>query len=334
VTTPNAIGILGTGSYLPDRVVGNDEIAARVPGAAADWIVRKTLILERRYAADDQAVSDLAIRAARAALDQAGLGVERIDYLILSTSTGDHPQPPTSCLVQNGLGAWNAACFDVNAVCAGFVYALASARALCALRPGAHALVVSAEIYSRFVDFDERTLSPLLGDGAGAAVVGPVDGLGILDLDLANRGDAADLIKVEVGGSRHPPTPESVALGGHFVRMQGRKVRDFVLDEVPPALAKLLARTGVAPGEVDHLVAHQPNGILLTELSERCELVNARTHLTIQRYGNMGSACLPVTLDDANRSGALKNGELVALSGFGGGMSLGHAVLRWTAAPL
>lgn len=193
--------------------------------------------------------------------------------------------------------------------------------------------MVSAEIYSRFVDFDERTLSPLLGDGAGAAVVGPVDGLGILDLDLANRGDAADLIKVEVGGSRHPPTPESVALGGHFVRMQGRKVRDFVLDEVPPALAKLLARTGVAPGEVDHLVAHQPNGILLTELSERCELVNARTHLTIQRYGNMGSACLPVTLDEANRSGALKNGELVALSGFGGGMSLGHAVLRWTAAP-
>ncbi|WP_158891498.1 3-oxoacyl-ACP synthase III family protein [Amycolatopsis anabasis] len=326
-----SIGILATGSYVPETEITNADLA---PGldVTTEWIERKTAIRTRRYAAPSEATSDLAIRAATNALDQIGLPADRIDYLIVPTSTGDAPLPPTSCLVQAALGARRAACFDLNIACSGFVYGLAVAQGLVANRPGSHALVVAADIWSRFIDPNDRGTTVLLADAAGAAVVGPVpDGYGILETDLLGYGDQADLLTVEAGGSRRPASHETVDEIGHVLRMRGREVTEFVLGNVPQAVKELLARAGVAREEVEHFVPHQANGVLLRTLAEQIGLENARTHLTVEEYGNSGVASMPVTLDQAHRSGALRDGELVLLSGFGGGMALGHCLLRWKA---
>lgn len=326
------IGILGTGSYVPERVVTNEDIHHLVPDAPAEWILGKTAIVTRRWAADHEATSDLAAQAARRALESAGLPVERIDHLIVSTSTGDFPQPPTATVVQHLIGATGAACLDINVVCAGFVYGLELARALVAASPGSCALVIGADLYSRILDFGDRRTSVLLGDGAGAAVVGEVPaGRGFVDVDLSSYGEAQDLIKVAAGGSRTPTTLDTVAAGGHYFTMQGRGVRDFVMDNVPPVLAKQLARAGVTAEDVDCFVPHQANGVLLRALVERCGLASAHTHEVVQKFGNVGSASVPVALDDAVRSGHVGDGDLVLLAAFGGGMSVGTCLVRWSA---
>jgi acetoacetyl-CoA synthase len=325
-----AVGILGTGSYLPAREVTNAELATIVPDADPAWVARKTMIEARRFAAPDEAASDLAAHAAVQALDRAGLDAADIDYVIVSTSTGDSPQPPTASIVQDLIGARRAASFDVNVVCAGFVFALAIAHGLVALRPEARVLVVASDVYSRILDFTDRRTAVLFGDGAGAAVVGTVpDAYGILGVELVTRGDAADLIRVEAGGSRRPASAETVTTGGHYFRMNGRGVRDFVADHVPQALADLLDRLELHAKDVDHFVPHQANGVMLQDLVRDAGLDGAQTHLTLERYGNVGSASVPVALDAAAGSGALSDGELVLLAGFGGGMSVGAALLRW-----
>ena len=326
------VGILGTGSYLPVEVVTNDDLVQRVPDADPEWVSRKTMIEARRFAAPGEATSDLAAHAARAALANAGLEAVDIDYLIVSTSTGDSPQPPTSTLVQNAIGADRAACFDINVVCSGFVFGVTLANSLVAVNPTAKVLVIAADIYSRILDFGDRRTAVLFGDGAGAAVVGSVPaGYGILEQELVSRGDAADLIHVDAGGSRLPASAETVANGDHFFKMNGRGVRDFVADGVPPVLEALIKRAGATVEDVDHFVPHQANGIMLAELVERAGLQDAQTHMTLDRYGNVGSASVPVTLDEAARNGALKDGQLVLMAGFGGGMSVGACLLRWYA---
>jgi 3-oxoacyl-(acyl-carrier-protein) synthase III len=324
------IGILGTGSYLPKEEVSSAEIADRV-GCDEDWIHRKTGIAHRRFAAADEATSDLAAKAGAEALANAGLSAGDVDYLVVSTSTPDSPQPPTAALVQVLLGAMRAAAFDINVVCSGFVYGLELARSLITVRREATVLVIAADLYSRSLDFGDRRTAVLLGDGAGAAVVGRVgQGYGILATQLSTRGDKRRLIRVEAGGSRLPASHDTVAAGDHFFRMEGREVREFVLANVPPALDRLLADAGVAKSDVDHVVPHQPNGMLLGELAERSGLTRACTHRTVQRYGNVGSASVPVTLDDARLNGRLRDGDLVLLTAFGGGMAMGHSLLRWS----
>ena len=324
------VGILGTGSYLPEHEVTNEALVERVTDTTPEWISRKTLIGARRFAAPDEATSDLAVKAAVAALDRAGIAADRLDYLIVSTSTPDSPQPPTASLVQHAIGAHRAAAFDINVVCAGFVFGLALADGLVAARPDAVVLVVAADVYSRILDFDDRRSAILFGDGAGAAVVGAVPHpYGLVDVELVSRGDAHELIHIRAGGSRLPASAETVADGDHFFRMDGRGVRDFVLAGVPPVLADLLKRAGVTADDVDHFVPHQANGVMIGELVEAAGLRGARTHLVLDRYGNTGSASAAIALDAAARAGDLHDGELVLLAGFGGGMSVGAALLRW-----
>ncbi|MDY7084345.1 MAG: ketoacyl-ACP synthase III [Actinomycetota bacterium] len=325
-----SVGILGTGSYLPAEVVTNTDLVRLVPDADPEWVSRKTMIQARRFAAPHEAASDLAAEAARQALEDAGLEAVDIDYLIVSTSTGDSPQPPTSTLVQDKIGANRAACFDINVVCAGFIFGTSLATSLVAMNPTAKVLVIASDVYSRILDFGDRRTAVLFGDGAGAAVVGTVaEGYGFIDAELVSRGEASNLIHVPGGGSRLPASAETLANGDHYFKMNGRGVREFVSSGVPPALEALLKRADVDVDDVTHFVPHQANGVMLAELVEQTGLTGATTHLTLDRYGNVGSASVPVTLDDANRRGALKDGDLVLMAGFGGGMSVGASLMRW-----
>ena len=330
-TGRQSIGALGTGSYLPARVVSNEELAGPA-GVTAEWIVRETQSRFRRVAAPDEATSDLAARASAAALEDAGLDAADLDYIVLATSTPDSPQPPSAALVQSALGATRAACFDLNAVCSGFVFALAAAHGLLNSRPDGIALVVAADVYSRTLNPADRRTAVLFGDGAGAVVIGPVPaGYGIAGFGLHSRGYAHELIGVPAGGSRLPASHETVDGGEHFFTMQGRAVAEFVLDQVPPALHQVLRHAGVAAGLVDHFVPHQPNGNLLDGLVAKAGLDRAITHRTLEAYGNVGSASVPVTLDAAHRAGAFADGDLVLLAGFGGGMAIGTCLVRWQA---
>lgn len=334
--SPNpAVAVLATGSYLPERVVTNEEIAQRVPGASAEWIERKTGIRSRRYAAPGEAASDLAVNAALAALDQANVPADRLDYIIVATTTGDQPVPATAVLVQRALSAYRAACLDINSACSGFVTALSVAQAYAVLRPGATSLVIGADVWSRFVDFGDRATSVLFGDGAGAVVIGAAsDGAdegSLIDIDITCRGDVHELISLPAGGSRQPPSARTLAERGHSLHMQGRAVREFVLGNVPAHLVSLLKRCGYEPSDVHHFVPHQANARLVTELAEVTGLAAATTHLPVRYCGNIGAASVPVALDVARRAEALRDGDLVLLAGFGAGMASAAALLRWAA---
>ncbi|GLY30937.1 ketoacyl-ACP synthase III [Kineosporia sp. NBRC 101731] len=328
------IGIRGTGSYLPERIVSNAEIAVAA-GVDPGWIESRTGIRERRRAAPGQATSDLAAAAADRALTAAGICASDLDHIIVATSTPDHPQPATASIVQHLVGARNAAAVDVNAVCSGFVYALAMAEGL--LRTGGgtgHALVIGADIYSRILDYSDRKTAVLFGDGAGAVVLGPVPPAhGLIRTHLRGHGDEHTLISVPAGGSRRPATESTLRDGDHYFKMDGRGVRDFVGRQVPAAIHDLLSSSGIAATDVEHLVPHQANGVMLNDLSRTLGLGAANLHLTVGHYGNTGSASIPVTLDEAARAGRIAPGDLLLLAGFGGGMNLGVTLGRWSMHP-
>ncbi|MCX5404169.1 ketoacyl-ACP synthase III [Streptomyces sp. NBC_00335] len=325
-----SIGILGTGAYLPPTEVSNDEIAERA-GVTDEWIVRKTGIRSRRRADPGQATSDLAAAAAARALEQAGVDPGELAYIVVATSTPDHPQPATASIVQHRLGAVNAAAFDLNAVCSGFVYALTVAeRMLCTEAGERYGLVIGADIYSRILDYSDRRTAILFGDGAGAVVLGPAPGdRGVFATSLLTRGDRHELISVPAGGSRIPTTAATLDEGLQYFRMDGRRVREFVRDNLPEAVGDLLAGAGLDPREVRHVIAHQANAVMLQEVWPSLGLPGAGFHLALESYGNTGAASVPITLDLVHRDGALCDGDVVLLTGFGGGMSVGSALTRW-----
>lgn len=322
------IGILGTGAYVPDRIVSNDEVSA---AAAVDdaWIVRKTDIRERRWAAPDQATSDLATAAGRAALESAGISADQLTVIVVATSTPDRPQPPTAAYVQHNLGAAGAAAFDVNAVCSGEVFALSAAEGVLA-RHGGHALVIGADLYSRILNPADRRTVVLFGDGAGAMVLGPGGrGARIRHLTLHTFGELTDLIQVPAGGSRLPCDQAALDAGLQYFTMDGRGVRSFVEDRLPYLTKQFLHDAGVVPDDISHFVPHQANGVLLDTVFAGLALPNATMHRTLTRYGNTGAASIPITLDEAARAGAFSPGDLVLLAGFGGGMAAGFALVEW-----
>ncbi|MFV8132099.1 3-oxoacyl-ACP synthase III family protein [Streptomyces syringium] len=332
-----ATGIIGTGSYLPAEIVPNSVVADRA-GVTADWIVQKTGIHERRHAAPHEATSDLAYAAARAAMDDAGITERDIAWVIVATSTPDHPQPATACLVQDRLGATQAAAFDINAVCAGFVFALQTGAQLLAgvgeRTTAKYALVIGADVYSRILDHTDRRTAVLFGDGAGAVVLGPArPGYGILGTGTSTDGSLHGLIGVQAGGSRHPASAGTLADGQHFFKMRGREVRDFVNERLPLAVQGVLDAHGIDPAHVKHFIPHQANGVMVGEVIPRLGLPNAHAHLPVDLHANTGAASIPLALDHARRAGALADGDLMLLAGFGGGMGVGTALLRWDGEP-
>ncbi|MEZ0095352.1 3-oxoacyl-ACP synthase III family protein [Streptacidiphilus sp. EB129] len=330
-----SIGIIGVGSYLPETVISNTEIG-REAGVTDEWIVRKTGIRERRRAAPHEATSDLAAEAARRALDRSGLSAEQLSYVVVATSTPDHPQPATAAIVQDLIGARQAATFDINSVCSGFVHALKVVERLLHGESGdvpRYGLVIGADIYSRILDYSDRRTAILFGDGAGATVLGPVaPGLGLLETSLVTRGDAHHLIRVDAGGSRRPASQATLEEGGHYFRMDGRGVREFVQSTLPGEIGALLRRAGTPAAAVRHFVPHQANGVMLAELWPELGLHRAALHLTLEHYANTGAASVPITLDEMDRAGSASHGDLVLLTAFGGGMSVGTILLKWSMA--
>jgi 3-oxoacyl-[acyl-carrier-protein] synthase-3 len=329
VRTQFEVGVLGTGSYVPAHVVTNEDVGGPA-GVTADWITRKTGIRGRRWVKPDEATSDMATMAGRAALEQAGIGVSDLSLVIVATSTPDSPQPPTACLVADELGVTSGtAAFDMNVVCSGFVFAMTTAEQLVRAAGGGYALVIGADTYSSILDPADRPTAILFGDGAGAVVLGPATGGRVEASRLACAPAERDLIGVPAGGSRLPASPETLAEGLHYFTMNGRGVRDFVRDNVGPAITEFLADHGLTAADVDHFVPHQANGMMLEELAGTMDIPLARTHTTYEDYGNTGSASVPITLDHAARAGRISSGDRVLLCAFGGGMAMAMALLRW-----
>lgn len=324
------IGIVGTGSYLPKTVWTNEDLIAKGVETTDEWVFARTGIRQRHIAADDEATSDLAVQASLRALEAAGITADEIDLVILATSSPDMIQPSTAAIVQGKIGAVNAAAFDVGAVCAGFVYALVTAIGM--MRGFAHyknVLVIGAETYSRILDWNDRSTCVFFGDGAGAVVLSETKAPGYLSHFLMNDGTGAEVIKFPAGGSRLPASVQTVSDGLHAFQMDGRKVWDFAIEAFPEAVKKSCEYAGCEVREIDMLISHQANINIIQKSMEALRLPIEKTHTTIRDTANTSGASIPIALDDAFRSGKLKNNDLLSMVGFGGGLSWGSVLIKW-----
>jgi 3-oxoacyl-[acyl-carrier-protein] synthase-3 len=324
--------IVGTGTYLPERVVTNDDLVKETGIDSSDsWIRERTGIGKRRIAAPSEATSDMATAASKKALKMAGIRAEDLDMIVCGTVTPDMPFPSAAVLVQANLGATRAACFDVSAACAGSLYALAVGDAFIKSGSAKSVLVIGAELLTRIVDWKDRNTCVLFGDAAGAMVLVPEtrEGHGILSIHLHSDGTQADILKIPGGGSRLPFSAQVLANGDHFVKMNGREVFKTAVRVLERSSREALERNGMRPKDVTHVIAHQANLRILEAIMKRLEIPLERCHLNIEEVGNTSSASVPVTLDQANRQGALKDGDLILMMAIGGGMAWGSALVRW-----
>ncbi len=325
--------IVGTGTYLPERRVGNSEVAARL-GMDPEAVYRLTGIGERRWATEHQASSDLAIEACRQALIAADASPSSIDAIIVSTTSPDMPFPSTACYVQRGLGCGGVGAFDVSASCSGFLYGLSMADAMIRSGQIASGLVVAAEVKSRFLDPADEATALLFGDGAGAAVVraeraGSGHDRGLLGVRVYADGAKHGLIGIAAGGSRLPSSADTVSHGRHSLRMEGAPLFRSAVRNIEQAVRNLLKEFGVRLEDLAQLVLHQANGRILEHVRERLGLPQERMCSVIERYGNTSSASLPIALDAAVRARRVAPGDLVLLGAFGGGITWGAGLVRW-----
>ncbi|MBP0124120.1 MAG: ketoacyl-ACP synthase III [Nitrospira sp.] len=325
--------IIGTGSYLPERVVSNCEVGASL-GLDPAVVSRLTGIEERRWAADSQASSDLAVEAARRALHAAGLPVLELGAIVLSTTSPDSVFPSTACHVQRMLGCATIPAFDVAASCSGFLYGLSMADAMIRSGQVKTCLVVAAEVKSRSIDPADGDTVLLFGDGAGAVVLrgepetGPL-GRGILGIRLHADGSRHGLIRIPAGGSRMPTTAETVAGKRHTLRMQGAPLFRLAVKRLEQAIREIVKEFGVELQDLAQLVLHQANGRILGQLTKRLGVSPERVSSVIGRYGNTSSASLPIALDDAVRSEKMSPDDMVLLGSFGGGVTWATGLVRW-----
>lgn len=324
-----AVGVLGTGRYVPERVLTNHELEKMVD-TNDEWIVTRTGIRERRIAAPEQASSDLAYEASKIALDKAGISPEEIDLIIVATITPDMSFPSTACILQDKLGAKKAAAFDLSAACSGFIYSLANASNFIATGTYKYALVVGAECLSKITDYTDRNTCILFGDGAGAVVLGPVaEGRGFKSFELGADGTGGPLLKVEAGGSRCPASPQSLEGKQHFIYMAGAEVFKFAVRIMGSAAEDALRKAGIDKSDVDLLVPHQANIRIIQSALQRLTLSEDKCMINLHKYGNVSAASIPIALAEADEEGRLKEGDCVVLVGFGGGLTWGASVLVW-----
>jgi len=317
------VSITGLGAYAPERVVANDELA-RMVDTSDEWIVERTGIRERRIAAEDQALSDLALPAAEQALEQAGLAGKDVDLLIVATVTPDMLFPSTSALLADRLGAADAAAYDLSAGCTGFMYAIVQAYGMLAGGLARRALVVGGDVLSRILDWSDRSTVVLFGDGAGAVVLEPSEDAGFLGFELGADGAGGDSLWLPGSGSRLFETPD------RFVKMNGREVFKFATRVLVDSAQAVLERCGTSIDEVDVYVPHQANVRIIDHATKKLGIPSDRVVVNVDRYGNTSSGSIPLALRDAEAEGRLRPGKLVLMTGMGAGLTWGSALMRWT----
>ncbi|SFD67441.1 3-oxoacyl-[acyl-carrier-protein] synthase-3 [Paenibacillus catalpae] len=323
------VGIIGTGKYVPDRILSNQELEQMVE-TNDEWIVTRTGIRERRMAAPEQATSDLAYQASLKAIAAAGITVEDLDLIIVSTITPDMFFPSTACLLQEKLGAKKAAAFDLSAACSGFIYGLATASNMIATGMYKHILVVGAETLSRITDYTDRNTCILFGDGAGAVVLGQVEeGRGFKSFELGADGGGGELLRVSGGGSRLPSSADTVSSKQHYIHMAGNDVFKFAVRIMGGAAEEALRKAGMNKEDINLLVPHQANVRIIQSALNRLDLPEEKCMINLDKYGNMSAASIPVALAEAVEQGRVHEGDCLVFVGFGGGLTWGASVLIW-----
>jgi 3-oxoacyl-[acyl-carrier-protein] synthase III len=314
--------IIGTGSYLPEKVVTNADLAATVD-TSDEWIRQRTGICERHIAADNENASDLALKASQRALESAGISAAQLDLIIVATSTPDMVFPSTACILQAKLGAKGMPAFDVQAVCSGFVYALATADQFMRSGRYEHILVVGAEVFSRILDWEDRGTCVLFGDGAGAVVLKRSDKPGILSAPLHADGSHAGILSVpgSVCGGKVSGRP--------LLQMDGTAVFKFAVKVLEDVALEALAEAGLQKSDIDWLIPHQANIRILQATAKKLDLPMERVITTVDRHANTSAASVPLALDEAVRDGRIKPGQHVMLEGVGGGFTWGAVLIKW-----
>ncbi|MBM3999813.1 MAG: ketoacyl-ACP synthase III [Planctomycetes bacterium] len=321
------VRILGTGCYVPDRIVRNEDL--RELGYDADWIVQRTGILERRRAAPEQATSDLAVEASRQCLEQAGLHPDELDLILLATMTPDMPAPSTACALQHRLGA-TAPAIDINAACAGFIYALVTGMQFVKTGCCRHVLVVGSDVMTRIVDPEDRKTFPLFGDGAGAVVLGRGSReQGFLSFTLGADGSGNDFLCMPTGGSREPITHAALDARRQYVQMDGRSVFKWAVRTVQESIRDVLERASTTVDQIDLFVLHQANIRIIDALVADLAIPRDRVLVNLDRYGNTSAASIPLVLGEGQRAGRIGRGGRILVAGFGAGLAWGAGVLEW-----
>ena len=323
------VTITGLGAHVPERVLTNHELAGMVE-TSDEWIVTRTGIRERRIAGPDEALSDIALPAAREALERAGLDGSDLDLIICATVTPDMLFPATAAILADELGAVDAAAYDLSAGCTGFMYAVAQGSAMLAAGLGRRALVVGGDLLSKIIDWSDRSTCIVFGDGAGAVVLERATHGGFVGFELGADGSGGPELYVPAGGSREPASADSVARNEHTVRMNGREVFRFATRVLVSSGRKLLDQCGVGIEDVDVYVPHQANVRIIQHAADRLGILPERVVVNVDRYGNTSSGSIPLALAEAVERGRLKKGDLVLMTGMGAGLTWGSGLLEWT----
>jgi 3-oxoacyl-[acyl-carrier-protein] synthase-3 len=322
--------VAGTGSYLPERILTNEELAKMVD-TSDEWIVSRTGIRERRIAAADEFTSHLASNAARKALEQAGMSPLEIELIVVATITPDTPTPATACHVQHQLGASNAVAFDISAACSGFLYAMKICKRLISDGAFKNALIIGAEKLSTVTNWEDRSTCVLFGDGAGAAVLrraNPGEG-SIVATEMGTDGNLTHLLEIPGGGSACPITESNVNLHTHTLSMQGKEVFKIAVTRMKEAAEKVIERAGLRAEDIACVIPHQANLRIIDAIADRLAVPNERVFVNLHKYGNTSAAAVAIALDEANRSGTFKRGEHIVLVAFGAGLTWAAAAIRW-----
>ncbi|MFT5495729.1 MAG: 3-oxoacyl-[acyl-carrier-protein] synthase-3 [Kiritimatiellia bacterium] len=327
----SSVVIAGTGSYIPERVVTNDDMA-KIVDTNDEWITSRTGIRERRFASDAEAASDLGIIAAQRALADAGMKASELDAILVATCTGDMIFPNTASVIQHALGARQAFCMDLSAACSGFIFALKVAKDM--IRGGSQRtiLVIGAEKMTSLLDWQDRNTCILFGDAAGAAVLTRSEepNTGILVEQLSSDGSLGDLLKVPAGGSRLPLSEQVLADRMHCLKMQGREVFKHAVTNMTQAALNICEAAGLHPDQVALYIPHQANVRILGAIRERLKQPEEKFYINVNKYGNTSAASVIVALDEAVKTGRIKTGDHVMLAAFGAGFTWGACILKWT----
>lgn len=324
-----SVGIKGLGYYVPENIVTNFDLE-KIVDTSDEWIRTRTGIEERRFAAQDEATSDLAYKAAIKAIETAKLDKEKIDLIIVATCTADYLAQGASCLVQNKLGLTSIPCFDVNAACSGFIYGLSVAYSMVKSKLFKNILVIGAETLSRIIDMQDRNTCVLFGDGAAAAIVGEVEeGYGMLGLSLGAEGEDEMILKIPAGGSKTPNNEETLEKRENFLQMNGKEVFKFAVKVLPKVTLDALESAKLEVNDLSMIFPHQANLRIIEAAAKRIEFPLGKFYVNLNKYGNTSAASVGIALGEALEKGLVKKGDNIALTGFGAGLTYGSIVMKW-----